>query len=56
MAGLHDPYAGGSWQVVIPVDHIAIGAHGNSAMRRYLSGVSSQMVAQTNCSVTVVRV
>ena len=38
------------------VDHIVMGARGNSAMRRYLGSVSSQVVAQANCSVTVVRV
>ena len=56
MAGLHDPYAGGFWQVVAEVDHIVTSTHGNPAMRRNLTGVSSQVVAQANCSVTVVRV
>ena len=37
------------------VDHIVMGARGNSALRRYLGSVSSQVVAQANCSVTVVR-
>jgi protein-serine/threonine kinase len=37
------------------VDHIVMGARGNSALRRYLGSVSSQVVAQSNCSVTVVR-
>ena len=55
MAGLHDPYVGGFWQVVAEVDHIVTSTHGNPAMRRYLTGVSSQVVAQANCSVTVVR-
>jgi len=37
------------------VDHIVMGARGNSAMRRYLGSVSSQVVAQSECTVTVVR-
>lgn len=37
------------------VDHIVMGARGNSAVRRYLGSVSSQVVAQADCSVTVVR-
>lgn len=37
------------------VDHIVIGARGASAMRRYLGSVSSQVVAQAPCNVTVVR-
>jgi eukaryotic-like serine/threonine-protein kinase len=37
------------------VDHIVMGARGNSALRRYLGSVSSQVVAQSNCTVTVVR-
>ncbi len=37
------------------VDHIVMGARGNSALRRYLGSVSSQVVAQSDCSVTVVR-
>jgi len=37
------------------VDHIVMGARGNSALRRYLGSVSSQVVAQANCTVTVVR-
>ena len=36
-------------------DHIVMGARANSAMRRYLGSVSSQVVAQAPCSVTVVR-
>jgi protein-serine/threonine kinase len=36
-------------------DHIVMGARGNSTLRRYLGSVSSQVVAQANCSVTVVR-
>jgi nucleotide-binding universal stress UspA family protein len=38
------------------VDHIVMGARGNSAIRRYLGSVSSQVVAQAQCTVTVVRV
>jgi len=37
------------------VDHIVMGARGNSALRQYLGSVSSQVVAQADCSVTVVR-
>lgn len=37
------------------VDHIVMGARGNSTMRRYLGSVSSQVVAQADCTVTVVR-
>ncbi len=38
------------------VDHVVMGARGNSALRRYLGSVSSQVVAQADCTVTVVRV
>ena len=38
------------------VDHVVMGARGNSAMRRYLGSVSAQVVAEAECSVTVVRV
>jgi len=37
------------------VDQIVMGARGSSAMRRYLGSVSSQVVAQAPCTVTVVR-
>ena len=37
------------------VDHIVIGARGSSTLRRYLGSVSSQVVAQAPCTVTVVR-
>ena len=37
------------------VDHIVLGARGNSALRRYLGSVSSRVVAQAQCTVTVVR-
>ena len=37
------------------VDHIVLGARASSAMRRYLGSVSSQVVAQAPCTVTVVR-
>lgn len=38
------------------IDHIVMGARGNSALRRYLGSVSAQVVAEAECSVTVVRV
>jgi len=38
------------------VDHLVMGARGNSALRRYLGSVSSQVVAESDCTVTVVRV
>jgi nucleotide-binding universal stress UspA family protein len=37
------------------VDHIIIGARGHSALRRYLGSVSSQVVAEADCTVTVVK-
>jgi len=37
------------------VDHIVIGARASSAFRRYLGSVSSRVVAEAPCSVTVVR-
>ncbi len=37
------------------VDHIVMGARTASAMRRYLGSVSSQVVAESDCTVTVVR-
>ena len=37
------------------VDHVVMGARGNSALRRYLGSVSSQVVAKADCTVTVVR-
>ena len=37
------------------VDHLVMGARGNSTLRRYLGSVSSQVVAQSSCTVTVVR-
>ena len=37
------------------VDHIVIGARANSALRRYLGSVSSRVVAEAPCTVTVVR-
>ncbi len=36
-------------------DHIVMGARGNSGLRRYLGSVSSQVVAESDCTVTVVR-
>ncbi len=38
------------------VAHIVMGARGNSTLRRYLGSVSAQVVAEAECSVTVVRV
>jgi nucleotide-binding universal stress UspA family protein len=37
------------------VDHIVIGSRGASTFRRYLGSVSSQVVAQAPCTVTVVK-
>jgi eukaryotic-like serine/threonine-protein kinase len=37
------------------VDHIVMGARGASVVRRYLGSVSSQVVAESECTVTVVR-
>jgi nucleotide-binding universal stress UspA family protein len=37
------------------VDHIIIGSRGTSALRRYLGSVSAQVVAEANCTVTVVK-
>ena len=37
-------------------DHIVMGARGTSTLRRLLGSVSSQLVAQSHCTVTVVRV
>ncbi|MCU4182522.1 bifunctional serine/threonine-protein kinase/universal stress protein [Bosea sp. BH3] len=37
------------------IGHIVIGARGASAVRRHLGSVSSKVVAQAGCSVTVVR-
>jgi eukaryotic-like serine/threonine-protein kinase len=39
----------------IQADHIVIGARGSSALRRYLGSVSAQVVAESPCTVTVVR-
>jgi serine/threonine protein kinase len=38
------------------VDHILLGAQGTGALRRFMGSVSSQIVAEAPCSVTVVRV
>jgi eukaryotic-like serine/threonine-protein kinase len=38
------------------VDHIVIGARGSSMLRRYLGSVSAHVVAESPCTVTVVRV
>lgn len=37
------------------VDQIVIGSRGSSTLRRYLGSVSSQVVAQAECTVTVVK-
>jgi protein-serine/threonine kinase len=37
------------------IDHIVMGARGQSALRRFLGSVSSQVVAESDCTVTVVR-
>jgi nucleotide-binding universal stress UspA family protein len=37
------------------IDHIVMGARGNSALRRYLGSVSAQVAAEADCTVTVVR-
>ena len=41
--------------VQVRADHILMGARGHSTTRRYLGSVSSQVVAQAPCSVTVIR-
>jgi eukaryotic-like serine/threonine-protein kinase len=38
------------------VDHVVIGARGASPLRRYLGSVSAQVVAESPCTVTVVKV
>lgn len=38
------------------VDHIVIGSRGPSTLRRYLGSVSAKVVAQSACSITVVKV
>lgn len=37
------------------VDHVVMGARGSSSLRRHLGSVSAQVVAEAQCSVTVVR-
>ena len=37
------------------IDHVVMGARGSSTLRRLLGSVSSQVVAQADCTVTVVR-
>ncbi|MBT9524103.1 MAG: universal stress protein, partial [Rhizobacter sp.] len=37
------------------VDHIVMGARSSGTLRRYLGSVSTQVTAQSDCSVTVVR-
>ena len=36
-------------------DHIVMGARSSSVLRRYLGSVSAQVVAESDCTVTVVR-
>jgi serine/threonine protein kinase len=38
------------------VDHILMGARGHSTTRRYLGSVSSQVVSEAHCSVSVIRI
>jgi nucleotide-binding universal stress UspA family protein len=38
------------------VDHVVIGARGASSLRRYLGSVSAHVVAESPCTVTVVKV
>ena len=38
------------------VDHVVVGARGASPLRRYLGSVSAQVVAESPCTVTVVKV
>ena len=38
------------------VDQVLIGARASSTLRRFLGSVSSQVVAEAPCTVTVVRV
>jgi len=38
------------------IDHLVMGARASSGLRRYLGSVSSRVVAEAGCSVTVVRV
>jgi nucleotide-binding universal stress UspA family protein len=37
------------------VDHLVMGARGSSALRRYLGSVSAEVLAESECTVTVVR-
>ena len=43
------------YAATIRVDHIVIGSRGNSTLRRYLGSVSAKVVAQAECTVTVVK-
>jgi eukaryotic-like serine/threonine-protein kinase len=38
------------------VEHIVVGSRGSSTLRRYVGSVSTQIVAQAGCTVTVVKV
>jgi eukaryotic-like serine/threonine-protein kinase len=37
------------------VDHLVMGARGSSTLRRYLGSVSAAVLAESECTVTVVR-
>jgi serine/threonine protein kinase len=37
------------------IDHVILGAHGHSPLRRYLGHVSARVAAEAPCSITVVR-
>ena len=43
------------YAVTNQVDHIIVGARASSSLRRYLGSVSSRVVAEASCTVTVVR-
>jgi nucleotide-binding universal stress UspA family protein len=44
------------YAVTNQVDHIIVGARASSSLRHYLGSVSSRVVAEAPCTVTVVRV
>jgi nucleotide-binding universal stress UspA family protein len=50
-----DPATIVSFEVEQMVDHIVVGARASSSLRRYLGSVSSRVVAEAPCTVTVVR-
>ena len=43
------------YATVNPVDHIVLGARGQSVRRKLLGSVSGEVAAQAPCTVTVVR-